>query len=314
MVIYHQQNQKCQDYKEKAMADALQFMTNAVGRFISGSLTQKRTRDNNNREIAEEKQRFEFGVAFPKTDPDMQRLFGEFYQYLSGLWVQDQARVAALNNWFQTLDGMSMKISDGDKPNARGAVNENTVGCFVFWFSSMYAPKVCDSAFQEIDPESVKRGYFVQVAGNIADNGLAAPSWGMYLNPTHVRFVAEGDEIKGGIDAATAFSGVQTPASLPPGARPPGAAVGMPGATPAAPAAPVPGMPAVNPTTAPAPVQTAPVTMPGHTPAPPAAPPSTASPSNPPQMPQPHTAILNPATPAAPAAPVPGMPGLPGQQ
>jgi hypothetical protein len=290
------------------------FFTNAVGRFISGSLTEKRTKDHNNRALPEDKQRYEFGIAFSKTDPDMARLFGEFNAYISQVWAADQQKLAALQNWFSTMQGVPMKISDGDAPSKQGKVNENAAGCFVFWFSSSYPVKCCDPANQEIDAASIKRGYYVQVAGNIADNGLAwqadGKGAGIYMNPNVIRLIGEGDEIVGGIDPATAFGGTAAPAQLPPGARPLGANVGLPGTQPTAPAA-VPGMPGATP----APVQTAPVSagMPGSPTPQPVAPQPTASPSSvvPGQpaaaAPAPHTQILNTPVPGQPV--VPGMPG-----
>lgn len=313
------------------MGQKHQFFTNAVGRFVSGSLTEKRTKDVNGRPIPEDKQKFEFGIAFQKTDPDMQRLFGEFYTFISAQWAADQNKIQALNNWFQTFQGVPMKISDGDAPNARQQTNENTAGCFVFWFSSTYPIKCCDPANQEIAAESVKRGYYVQMAGNIADNGLPwqadGKGAGIYMNPSVVRLVAEGEQIVGGIDAATAFGGTVAPAQgqLPPGAVPLGTAVTQ---TPAAPGAPmaqptIPGQPAAAPTQPAAPQ--APQAQPGlpaggpgtlpNLAAPQTAPAPTGAPAGVPgTTPAPHTAILNaPQTPAAPTG-APGLPGLPGQQ
>lgn len=310
------------------------FFTNAVGRFISGSLTEKRTKDHNNRALPEDKQRYEFGIAFRKDDPDIGRLFGEFYQYIAALWAVDQQKMGALNGWYGQVQGIPpftgvpMKISDGDAPSKQGKINENAAGHFVFWFSSSYPVKCCDPANQEIDASSIKRGYYVQVAGNIADNGLAwqadGKGAGIYMNPNVIRLVGEGDEIVGGIDPATAFGNTTAPAQLPPGARPLGANVGLPGTAPTPPAA-VPGMPGATPTpSAPVPTATAPAATPGLPTAQPAVPPSTASPSN--AVPTPHTPILQTPVPGQPVAPaaapaaapaVPGapvVPGMPGAQ
>jgi hypothetical protein len=49
------------------MANRFDFFTPVVGRFVNGSITEKRTKDSDNREIPLDKQRFEFGVAFEKT-------------------------------------------------------------------------------------------------------------------------------------------------------------------------------------------------------------------------------------------------------
>ena len=52
------------------MANKHDFFTNSVGRFVSGSMTEKRAKDNDGRAIDPDDQRFEFGVAFRKDDPD----------------------------------------------------------------------------------------------------------------------------------------------------------------------------------------------------------------------------------------------------
>lgn len=298
------------------MAEPHNLQIAAVGRFVSGSITEKRDKDHENRPIPEDKQQYQFGVAFRKDDPDMQRVFGEVYQYAAACWAQQPQKLTALQNWYSTLSGLSMKISDGDAPNRQGKVNENTAGHFVFWFSSAYPVKTCDPAYQEIAPESIKRGYFVQIVGNINDNDQAIDRAGIYMNASHVMLVGEGDVIQGGVDAATAFAGIATPQQLPPGAKPLGANVGMPGTTPPGAPGNVPGQPASMPGTT-APGQPPQASVPTQPPAPPqqttpALPGATSSPSNvPPQppaapgqpnaMPQPHTGITQ--------GPPPGMPG-----
>lgn len=291
------------------MANKHDFFTNQVCRFVSGSLTEKRTKDTNGRLLPEEKHRYEFGIALSKTDPDTARLFVEFQAFMQNEWANDQNKLTALVNWFQTMTGMPMKISDGDRPNAKGQLNSNTTGCFVFWFSTGFQPKCCTATNEEIPAEAIKRGYYVQIAGNIASNGLPwqpdGKGAGIYMNPSVIRLVGEGDEIVGGVDAATAFGGTAAPTQLPPGARPVGTNVGMPGMAPVTGVAPG---PQAN---APVPNQTAPVGMPGQTTGQQAAPVATASPSNI----NPHTGILNgPNTTVTAAAPATGggLPGLPG--
>lgn len=287
------------------------FFTNAIGRFVSGSMTTKRDKDTNGRPIEESKQKFEFGIAFRKDDPDMARLFGEFNAFIGAQWANDPQKTQALANWFQTMQGVPMKISDGDKPNNRGQVNENTVGCYVFWFSSNYPIKCCDPANQEISAESIQRGYYVQIAGNIADNGLPwqadGKGAGIYMNPSVVRLVAEGEPIVGGVDAATAFGGTTAPVgALPPGAVPLGTNAGVAPAAPgtAAPVAPV--APAASTTVAPTAAPT-----PNAAPMPGGQPPAAPTPAAPTAAaPAPHETILN-APAAAPAAPT-AAPGLPG--
>lgn len=206
-----------------------------IGRFVNGSLTEKRTKDNEGRPIDDQKQKFEFGVAFPKAD--IWPLLSErFYPWLANQASRDQNAMSRVQNWFSTFDGFSMKIGDGDRQNQKGQYNENTRGCFVMYFSSSWAPQTVDPTNQNINAELVKRGFYVQVAGNITTNGdkhspfQAGDRAGIYLNGQFVRLVAEGDEIRGGPDAATVFGDSPVPTALPPGARPLGSTSGAAGA------------------------------------------------------------------------------------
>lgn len=274
------------------MAERLEFFTPVVGRFVNGSITEKRTKDNEGRPIPDDKQRFEFGVAFEKA-AIWPMLSEQWYPFLASELARDQNALSRMTNWFSTMNGFSMKVSDGDAPNSRGAHNEHTKGCFVLYFSSMYAPKAVgpDALFTEIDPALVKRGFYVQVAGNLGSNEQPGDRAGIYLNGNVVRLIAEGDEIRGGIDAASAFGGAAAPTALPAGARPLGSASGNGAAFGAAPT----GMPGVgNAASAPAPAQTTPVGMPGML----GAAPQTASVGST----VPHTGILA------------GPPGMPGAQ
>lgn len=245
------------------MSERLDFFTPVVGRFVNGSITEKRTKDSDNREIPADKQRYEFGVAFEKA-AIWPMLTEQWYPFLAGAMARDQNALTRMTNWFSTMQGFSMKVSDGDKPNSQGAFNEHTKGCFVVYFSSMYPPKAVgpDPAFTEIDPAIIKRGFYVQVAGNIGSNDQPGDRAGIYVNGNVMRLIAEGDEIRGGIDAASAFGGAAAPTALPPGARPLGSTSGMGAAFGAGAPAGLPGMPGV----APAPVQTAPAAMPGGLP------------------------------------------------
>jgi len=264
------------------MVERLEFYTPVVGRFVNGSINEPRTKDSDGRPIPEAEQRYEFGVAFEKAAL-WPMLAEQWYPWLSGQLARDQNAMSRMTNWFSTMSGFSMKVVDGDKPNQKGQVNEHTVGHFVMYFSSLSVPKTVgpDPAFTEIDAATIKRGFYVQVAGNIAPNEQPGDRAGVYVNCSVVRLIAEGDEIRGGVDAATAFGGAAAPTALPPGARPLGSTSGVSQSF-----------------GAPAPVQTAPAGMPGM-PGMPAAAPTTVSPGSPPNV-VPHTGIL--------AGP-PGMPG-----
>jgi len=286
-----------------------------VGRFVSGDLTRKRDKDKDNRPIDPDRQRYEFGLAISKQEPGMQHVFATMAQAAKDGYTARSDIQARVDNWFQTLSGFSMKISDGDKPAAStGQVNQNTAGHWVLWFSTALDIKACDPYGQQIDIANIKRGYYVDVAASVAPNGLLDHNAGLYLNPEVVRWIAEGDVISGGIDIEAAMQNAPAvPQNLPPGARAIGASGMTPGAAiPGAAAAPtVPGAPTApgaNPATpAPAPITPgAPVGGPAtaHVGAPAT---STAYPGNPVGAPtapstQPYTGAMTP----------PGVPPIPG--
>lgn len=198
--------------------DKLNFHT-PVGRFINGSLTEKRSTDSNNRPIEPEKQRYEFGLAIAKTDPAVGALLQSFgghalQGYASAPHVQQRIQA-----WFTNgMTGFSMKVSDGDKPNQNGRVNQNSVGCYVIWFSTAMEINGANAQNTQIDLNAIKRGYYVDVAGSTDVNGLLDHNAGIYMNAGWVRLVGEGDVITGGMSVEDAFGAAPAPA-LPPGAR-----------------------------------------------------------------------------------------------
>jgi len=296
------------------MANKYRLFTQEAHRFVSGSITDKRDKDKDGRIIPEENRRYEYGVAMRKDSPDTLRIINEMHTIMSGEWANDAAKVAALNAYWQNgLNGLSMKISDGDNPNQKGVVNDNTKGCYVFWFSNWGGepPKTVDPHNQDIPGSVIKRGYMVQIAMTIKDNEQPLPSSGIYLDSEVIRFADVADVISGGISADEAFGGtlaptankyqpgqvgMMTPSSAPAATAPTGA--GLPGAT-------VQG----NPVGVPGQTQQAAVgtQMPGAVPG--GAPQTTASPTNVTGV-APHQTILQgPPGVAAPTNTVPGLPG-----
>ena len=232
--------------------DPLNFYTPMVGRFVSGDVDVKRTRDGDGRPIAEDDQRYEFGVAFPKVE-FMQWMGQTVWPYLTQAYGNNTDAMQRITEWFQNpaVKGrFSMKMTDGDAPNSKGKVNDNTKGHIVMWFSSLGVSTV-DPANNEIDPSAIKRGFYVQVAGNLKPNNQAGDRVGIYLNGNVVRLRARGQEIMGGVDAETAFGGTKgDDFALPPGAIPitsDPSAQAMPSAVPGMPSA-APAMPVGNPT------------------------------------------------------------------
>nr|AYD75906.1 conserved hypothetical protein [Pseudo-nitzschia multiseries DNA virus] len=255
-----------------------------VGRFVSGSITDKRTTDYENRPLPEDKQTYQFGVAIRKDDPGI----GAVFTYIHGVAASVHAAHPSVANF--NLDGYSWKVKDGDKPNTKGVVGENVAGCYVFFFSSSYPVRTCDASNADIAPADVYRGCYVDMAINAANNGLQGDRAGIYLNPVFMRMVAHGKPILGGVDAATAF-GNAAPAALPPGAS----ATPLPGSAPSAAmtGAPTPAAPATS-----APTPAAPATS-----APTPAAPATSAPA------PAHDFVQNATQQAAPS--VPGLPGMP---
>jgi hypothetical protein len=173
------------------------------------------------------------------------------------------------------------KIVDGDDatPNTRGIApnqREGYPGHWVLNCSGGYAPKVYATGGKEewTQVDQVKRGWYVRAYLMVRGNG-ALQQPGVFLNPSMVEFIAYGEEIQTGPDAAAVFGGAPAPGNLPSGASmtPPApssapAAPPIPGTPPAgtAPAAPV-AAPAA-PAAAPAPAAPSAAPVPGVTPAP----------------------------------------------
>lgn len=200
-------------------------MNTPVGRYVGGSLTEKRTEDMDGRPIAEEKQQFEVGVAFRKDDPKLPDLFRAIAGHAWNEFARDpaaQQKIGQAAQYFpqypQVLDGFSWKISDGDKPNRKGQVSEHTRGHYVFYFKSSFPIRCANQQNAEVPADQIKRGYFVDVSFTCAGNGEVGDRAGVYLNPLFVRLIAYGEEIRGGVSAAEAFANAPVPTQLPPGA------------------------------------------------------------------------------------------------
>jgi len=286
-------------------------------RFVSGDIDKFRTHDHKNRPIPEDKQGTEFGLAVAKDNPALPAMFQAICAHL---WTECAAVPAILQKiqnvmqYFplyvtthapQAMDGFSWKMSDGDKPNAEGQVNEHTRGHWVFYFKSKFPIAFGNAQNAEIPVSAIKRGDYVDIAFQCAWNGLTgADEAGVYLNPKVIRLQGEGPAIGGGIvSVAEAFaSNPQPQYQLPPGAKLPGTMppvaanpMAMPGGAPLPQAAPV--FPAPV-----APLPAAPiVSPPGNMPA------ATGFPGSAPVAPHP-TFANGPA-----AFPAPTMPGFPGQ-
>lgn len=193
------------------------------------------------------------GVAVPKTDPAAQELINKIYA----------AARAGFPNLFDTAGncikpGFAFKIIDGDSqiPNSRGTRpcdKEGFAGHWIFKFNSGFAPKVYTTggASVIVNPEELKRGYYVRIYGSVVSNGSTQQP-GVHLNLSMVERIAFGEVISSGPDGAAVFGGAPAPTNLPAGATmtppAPSATIAQPAAAPA-PSAPAPAAPV-----APAPV------------------------------------------------------------
>ncbi|MBY5863282.1 hypothetical protein [Rhizobium leguminosarum] len=201
------------------------IMNTSVGRWIGGSLTEKRDTDMDDRPIPADKQQYEIGIAYRKDDPKLPELFRAIAGHAWNEFARDpsaQQKIGQAAQYFpqypQVLDGFSWKISDGDKPNRKGQVSEHTRGHYVFYFKSSFPIRCANQQNAEIPADQIKRGYFVDVSFTCAGNGETGDRAGVYLNPQFVRLIAFGEEIRGGVSAAEAFANAPVPSQLPPGA------------------------------------------------------------------------------------------------
>lgn len=207
-------------------------------RFVSGDMDKFRTHDHKNRPIPEDKQGTEFGLAVAKDNPALPAMFQAICAHLWTECAQQPGILQKLQTAMQyfplyvtshnpqAMDGFSWKISDGDKPNAEGQVNEHTRGHWVFYFKSKFPIVFGNSQNAEIPVSAIKRGDYVDIAFTCAWNGLTgADEAGVYLNPKVVRLQFEGPAIGGGIvSVGQAFASSPQPQyQMPAGAKAPGA-------------------------------------------------------------------------------------------
>src|SRR5690606_28940304 len=95
-------------------------------RFVWGSLTDLQKSDHRGQPLEEAKQHFIAGLAIRKDDPAISGVMSQIWNIANSVY----GNYPAVQNF--DLNGFSWKIDDGDKPNAKGQINENTQGCYVF--------------------------------------------------------------------------------------------------------------------------------------------------------------------------------------
>lgn len=279
-----------------------------VGRLVQGDCFVAQTTDQKGNprvyksgpKMGQPNPQYFIAVAFAKNDP----AWPAFWALLDSVARRGFPQLFP-NNGGCVLPTFAWKVVDGDGFDTSGKPNnqkEGFAGHWVVRFSSGYAPRCFYTGRyapheQITDPNIIRRGYYVRVAGNIEPNGDATKP-GLYVNLNLVELCFGGAEITSGPDAAAVFGAA--PALV----APPGA-VALPMGGPGAPAA------AAAPMTAPMAPPMAPPVAAAAPMAPPAAPPM-APPVAPAAAPAPVAVQPNPgflAVPGgapAPATPAPG--------
>lgn len=242
---------------------AVEF-TSPVGRLVWGSLYEPNTKDFDGNPLTIKKgpdagkptQRFEFGVAIPKT----QAHFAHEPGWGQLLWQTAHAAFPGGDQSAAMRADFSWKVTDGDSkiipPKAKAKIppceREGYPGHWVVKFSSAFPPKIYDATGANVanpvpltQEGAVIPGYFVQVVGSIAGNTGNSP--GMYINHAAVGLRAYGEPIlSNGVDVSGKFGGalpanasaVPVGAFAQPAAPAPASAVPAPAPAPYIPAAP----------------------------------------------------------------------------
>jgi hypothetical protein len=266
-----------------------------MGLMVWGSLYEPRTKDFDGNPIVDKDgkpgQRFEFGLAIPKTQAHFANEpgWGQLIWSTAHAAFPGGAQSPAMADDFswKILDGDSTKISTKSKSKVRPCDKEGHKGNWVLTLSSSFAPQILDARdlnkiVSLVEKDAIVPGYFILVGGSVAGNTGKSP--GVYLNHSAVALRAFGKKIESrGVYDVTKFGKVS--AALPagaslapvgtaalPGAPAPAAAAPAPAApAPAAPApaapmavAPAPALVAVQPSAAPPPPPAAAPAAPTH--------------------------------------------------
>lgn len=227
-----------------------EFLT-PVGRLVQGDPFEAQTKNMQGQPLMTQSgqptQRYFCAVAFPKVVNGQPN--AEFAALWQKLEATGRAGFPGLNiapPWDPACR-FSWKVMDGDGVDDNGKPNANKEGFAGHWvvkFSSSFAPRCFHAGHyapheQIQDPKTIRRGYFVRIAGTVEGNGNAQKP-GIYVNLSMVELAGQGPEIVSGPDAASIFGGSPI-AALPAGATPlpmHAAAGGLPGGLPPGGAAP----------------------------------------------------------------------------
>ena len=198
-----------------------------VGRLVSGDPFVANTKDANNNPLTiksgpntgQPTVNYYVAIAIAKNDAGYNDLWAQIHgEGRKGFPQLFDAAGACLNPAF------SWKITDGDSqvPNSNNnkpCDREGWPGNWILHFSGSFAPKCYTAGGAEliVDPNAIKRGYFVRVAGSVKANGNAQKP-GVYLNHSMIELIAYGEEIKSGPSGDQVFGGAPVVGALPAGA------------------------------------------------------------------------------------------------
>ena len=180
-----------------------------TGRLVQGSVFEAQTKNMTGGPSltlnGDPKITYYFAVAAPKTDAAMIAT----YQQIK------QIAVTGFPGGETNRPDFAWKILDGDLPQY--ADKEGFPGHYVFKFSSGFnvSKYTKDGASVIVDPNQIKKGYYIRVPFTIAFNTSLKP--GLFLNQALVELVGYGDEISAGPDASALLGGAGA-ATLPAGA------------------------------------------------------------------------------------------------
>lgn len=204
-----------------------QFVT-SVGRLIwcnKGGLGVPFDKDKAGKPLVDKngnsKQKFDFGMAIPKgATTHFSQLVadlanGQRSEFGRTIWEEGHR---GFTNGETQRPRFAWKIHDGDSTEmddngVRWCDKPNHPGNWVLTFSSMFPINCVDaSGKNQIDPATIKRGYYIQVLGSVEANGDSQKP-GVYLNHNAVALAGYGPEIVSTQDTSNVgFGGSALPA------------------------------------------------------------------------------------------------------
>ncbi len=185
------------------------FINTPAGRLVQGDCFRGSDKDQNGgtRTTKDGQPRVEWfiGLAIRKDDPNWPAFWSQVTQKAMMDFPQGETQLPAF----------AWKYVDGDAPDQISKTG--CPGCHVLRLSTGIQPTVVDRNFTQLtDPNTVKRGYYVQVNVGICGNGQPSNGKpGVYMNPEMIMLLGYGEEITSGPSPEQIFA---NPAALPPGA------------------------------------------------------------------------------------------------